>query len=546
MSHNEIFKIDFDNTYLTLPQDFYKKVLPASVPNPRLVFYNSTLAKELLIPDTSIETLTQVFSGQTILEGSEPMAQTYAGHQFGHFVPQLGDGRAIHLGEVINQQTQRKDIQLKGAGLTPFSRGGDGLAPLGPMLREYIVSEAMHALGVPTTRALALTTTGTPVLREKIQKGAILTRVASSHIRVGTFEYFASRNDFKSLKILADYVIHRHYTECLKSANPYLELLKDVIHAQAQLIAKWMGLGFIHGVMNTDNMTVSGETIDYGPCAFMDFYDPKKVFSSIDRRGRYAYSNQPQIAEWNLSVFASTLLPLIADPTNQDFGSYDDFLERGELYSESNVKLVQDELDQFKIIYKFYWLQEMKQKLGLALVPFHDLNAKDKPDPVDTMSSRESHTRRDFVLSTEDKIDSDLAENFLNLLAEQKIDFTLAFRRLSQCVLSDLASIDFLKLFLHHEKLNTWTATWKTRLKSTGFTQDDCVKSMNQKNPSVIPRNHVIDKAIKQAEESDDFDVAEIALNLLTRPFEDPTEEHLAYTHPPKPEEQITKTFCGT
>jgi uncharacterized protein YdiU (UPF0061 family) len=535
-------QIDFNNTYNELPKDFYKKVLPAEVRQPQLIFYSSKLSDQLKIPQFSVEQLAQIFSGQTILEGSDPISQTYAGHQFGYFVPQLGDGRALLLGEVLDSKNQRFDLQLKGSGPTPFSRGGDGLAPIGPMLREFIVSEAMHALGVPTTRALALVTTGNPVYRDKNQSGAILTRVAASHIRVGTFEFFASRNDFKNLKILADYVIERHYPEARSTQNPYLTLLQNVMNRQARLIARWMGLGFIHGVMNTDNMTVSGETIDYGPCAFMDYYDSKKVFSFIDKQGRYAYDKQPSIAKWNLSVFASTLLPLIADPENENFGSYDDFLERKNLYSEDNIRVVQNEIDQFEQLYSFYWLREMQQKLGIS----HDEQFVAEAN------------LKSYKFSDQDRQDYDLAQKFLNLLESQKIDFTLAFRYLADSADADLQGTKFAQLFLPSKDLDLWITLWKARVKQNKLSILDVKNSMLKKNPLFIPRNHWVDKAIQEAEgpkngtvnlqneNKNDFNLAEKLLTLVTQPFAESRADNVEFTYPPKPGEQIKNTFCGT
>ncbi len=513
--------------------DFYKKVQAAKFQNPTLIFYNSKLSEQLQIPEFDLKTTTDFFSGQQLMSGSEPLALTYAGHQFGHFVPQLGDGRALLLGEVLDTQDRRWDIQLKGSGPTPFSRGGDGLAPLGPMLREYIVSEAMHALGVPTTRALALVTTGDPVSREKNLPGAILTRVASSHIRIGTFEFFASRNDFKNLKILADYAIHRHYPDLIKSSNPYLLLLKQVLHKQALLIAKWMTMGFIHGVMNTDNMTISGETIDYGPCAFIDFYDSKKVYSAIDRQGRYAFNKQAQIAKWNLSVFASTLLPLIADPTNQNFGSNDDYLDRKNLYTEENIQIVQNELDQFEVIFKYFWLQEMRQKLGFT--ELKDPSVRD---------SKEFH--ENYKLSQDDLTEYDLAQSFLNLLESQKVDFTLAFRALAESLNLGSDFAKFRQLFLPHPDLEHFLQAWTARNHALGRSHKTVSQTMMKKNPTFIPRNHLLDQAIKDAEIRNDFTLASKIFDIVTQPFRTATETELQFTYPPKPEEQIKNTFCGT
>ncbi len=543
--------INFENTYFYLPKDFYKESLPIGVSNPRLVFFNEKLSEELKLPNYDSNDLNLIFSGQRILSNSKPIAMAYAGHQFGHFVPQLGDGRAILLGEVRDKSNKLRDIHLKGSGKTYFSRGGDGLAPLGPMLREYIVSEAMNALGVPTTRALALVSTGDLVYRENPQPGAILTRIASSHIRVGTFEFFASRNDLKNLKVLADYVIQRHYPDCITTENPYLDLLKKVICAQAKLMARWMGLGFIHGVMNTDNTTISGETIDYGPCAFMDYYNPEKVFSSIDRGGRYAYKNQPQIAEWNLSVFASCLLPLVLAPSSLNFKGQDDFEAIKKLYTEENIKVVQDEIDKFERIYKFYWLSEMKQKLGLRILS------------TDTTRSDSSNldTTKINSLTENDLLDYSFCEDFLNLLQTQNIDFTLGFRTLSELLLqtelvaskknlelsdSIFESSSFGKLFGPNQEIKTWVKTWFNKLKITNVKTEQIVFSMNLRNPQFIPRNHWIDKAIKDAEIKNDFSLAEKILSLVTSPFQNANMDDLKYSYPPKPGEQITNTFCGT
>lgn len=540
--------INFENTYFNLPKDFYKESLAFEFTDPKLIFYNSQLSKKLQLPDSDEKNLSLIFSGQKVLSSSKPIAMAYAGHQFGHFVQQLGDGRALLLGEVRDKNNNLKDIQLKGSGPTYFSRGGDGLAPLGPMLREYIVSESMNALGVPTTRALALVTTGDLVYRDNPQPGAVLTRVASSHIRVGTFEYFASRNDLKNLKILADYVISRHYPECKNSENTYLQLLKKVLHAQAKLISKWMSLGFIHGVMNTDNTTVSGETIDYGPCAFMDAYNPAKVFSSIDRGSRYAFKNQPQIMEWNLSILASCLLPLILLPKEKNFSNLEDFNKIKELYTEINIKIVQDEIDSFESIYNFYWLNEMKQKLGLKII-----NTENNVLNTDTFN--------DLKLSENDLLDFAFCEDFLNLLHKESIDFTLAFRYLSELLILTKSDVSknkiefsaltfekssFGKLFKNHNHIIEWIKTWFHKLSLTGSSIKTIATAMDLNNPLFIPRNHLIDKAIKDAEIKNDFSMAKKILDLVTNPYLLRNAEDLIFSYPAKPEEQIYKTFCGT
>ena len=349
--------ISFQNTYAQLPVDFRSTTKPSPVKKPMLFAFNTKLASELGL-DSLNENSNAVnyFSGNKILTGSEPISMAYAGHQFGHFSPQLGDGRAVLLGEVTASDSHRYDIQLKGSGRTPWSRSGDGRSALGPVIREYLISEAMHKLGVPTTRALAAVTTGEDVAREKLTPGGILTRVAKGFVRVGTFQYFANQGKIDELKILADYVIDRHYPETKNTKKPCIELLSSVMDAQAQLIAKWMSLGFIHGVMNTDNMSITGETIDYGPCAFMDEFSHNRLYSSIDQQGRYAYQNQPQIGQWNLIRFAESLLPLFAEYVTKEQGKPEEVV----------VMYAQEVLNQYEGLYKHYWLNEMRQKIGLA------------------------------------------------------------------------------------------------------------------------------------------------------------------------------------
>ncbi len=533
-------KFKFDNTYIKLPGEFYQKTSPGKVKNPKLILFNKKLANNFLNiksdlnfdenykyssnvtynlnTDAESLDLALLFSGNEIFEGSEPLAQAYAGHQFGHFVPQLGDGRAVLIGEILDLNNKRYDLVLKGSGRTPYSRGGDGRAPLGPMIREYVVSEAMHSLGVPTTRAMALVTTGEPVFREQTLPGAILTRVSKSHIRVGTFEYFASRGDFKNLKILADYSIQRHFPELIhqlknedQNSNQdngqiYLEFLKSVIDVQAKLIAKWMSLGFIHGVMNTDNMTISGETIDYGPCAFMDYYHSEKVYSSIDQNGRYAYSNQPKIAEWNLSVLASCLLPLIS-------GFNMESEKTNFKYSVTEIQKVQNEVDSFNSIYKKYDLKNMQEKLGLK-----------------------TRTENDELL----------IQSFLNILQDQNIDFTLGFRYLSDVLIQDLNSTRFYKLFNPNLPIQNWISKWKERLALENNSFVDIHKSMNFCNPIFIPRNHQLAKVIEAAEINQNLEPLFELLDILSSPYKDSDSKSESFSYPPKAEDVVHKTFCGT
>ncbi|MCB0183395.1 MAG: YdiU family protein, partial [Caldilineaceae bacterium] len=383
-----MIKFDFDNSYARELEGFYVPWEGAKVPAPTIIKLNEPLAEELQLIPAELKSAegAAILAGATAPTGATPLAQAYAGHQFGGFSPQLGDGRALLIGEVIDRHGRRRDIHLKGSGRTPFSRGGDGKAVLGPVLREYLMGEAMYALGIPTTRALAAVTTGETIYREGPQPGAVLARVASSHLRVGTFQYFAAHGGEEKIRQLADYAIQRHYPELADAANPYVELFRAVRDRQAQLIAQWMSVGFIHGVMNTDNMAISGETIDYGPCAFMDAYNPKTVFSSIDTGGRYAYGNQPGIAQWNLARFAETLLPLI--DANQ----------------EDAVRIATAELHDFADAYRGYWLAAMRQKLGLT---------------------------------TEVEGDLELVNDLLTVLAEQEVDFTKFFRRLAKAVVGD-------------------------------------------------------------------------------------------------------------
>ena len=473
----------FDNTYSRLPERFFSKQSPASVPAARLIRVNTPLARELGIPEEWLAS-PGVFSGNEIPEGAEPLAQAYAGHQFGGFVPQLGDGRAILLGEVIDSSGKRRDIQLKGSGRTAFSRGGDGKSALGPVLREYLVSEAMHALGVPTTRALAAVSSGEILVREEPVSGGVFTRIAASHIRVGTFQYFAARQDVEALKILTHFCIGRHYPAALGAENPALAFLEHVIEAQAQLVAKWLPLGFIHGVMNTDNCSISGETIDYGPCAFMDDFHPDCVFSFIDRNARYAWGNQPTICHWNLTRLAETLLPI---------------LDRS---AEKAKQLAQEALGKFIEIFQPAYLGNFREKLGLA-----DADGA-------------------FIKST------------LGILAKNEVDFTLFFRHLTKVAAGD-SDETLLRLFANPAHAIAWLKTWSEMPKSI-----DHVKTMRAKNPILIPRNHRIAQAI-QAAYQDDFSPFHRLADALMNPYQE-NSKYSDLEAAPLPEERVKNTFCGT
>ena len=481
--------IPFDNTYVNLPEKFYVKQTPAHVPDPQLIRINQKLASQLGI---DLEWLASpdgvaVLSGNLIPLGAYPLAQAYAGHQFGGFSPQLGDGRAILLGEVIDRDHIRKDIQLKGSGKTPFSRGGDGKSALGPVLREYIVSEAMAALGVPTTRALAAVTTGESVLRQEGSiPGGVFTRVASSHVRVGTFQYFASRGDTEAVKILADYVIDRHYPECAK--GDYVELLTKVMQAQARLIAKWMSLGFIHGVMNTDNTAISGETIDYGPCAFMDIFHPHCVFSSIDQQARYAWGNQAQIALWNITRFAETLIPII----HQN--------------KEKAIELAQEKLSEYSDYFNEQYQSHFRKKFGLT-----------------------------------DSTNDQLIQTGLSLLANQQIDFTIFFRLLTRAANdkdgNDTAALK--AMFPDQAEYMKWHQTWQNAINP-----EESQQLMQSANPIIIPRNHRVEQAI-QAAYKGDFQPFHRLTEALQNPYT-VQEQYRDLEKPPTPEQVVRETFCGT
>ncbi len=474
-----------ENTYTKLPGVFFSKLSPTPVSQPELVIFNDELADDigLDLSGMDAEERTKLLSGNLVPEGIEPFAQAYAGHQFGNFT-MLGDGRAIILGEHLTPSGQRLDLQFKGSGRTPYSRGGDGRAALGPMLREYVVSEAMHALGIPTTRSLAVVTTGEKVYRENELTGAILTRIAGSHIRVGTFEYASLHEDKTVTQALLDYLVDRHFPEIKDKENQPLALLEAAIEQQADLITHWMRVGFIHGVMNTDNMALSGETIDYGPCAFMDVFAPDTVFSSIDRKGRYAYANQPFIAQWNLARLAESLLPLMHD-------------ER-----EDAIGMAEDSLNGFEQVYKGKWLAMMGSKLGL------------------TKAKKEEES---------------LVTDLLDWMHENGADYTNTFRDLSQKELPN-------KELYATENFQAWQTRWQARLMEEDL--ESSLALRKSVNPAVIPRNHKVEEAL-QAGEAGDLEPFSKLLQALENPYEDG--DHLTpYQSPPKPEEKVLQTFCGT
>ena len=489
----------WDNSFAEQMPGFYVSCDPSIVPDPVLLQFNNGLAEELGLNAGEIvpELAAKIFSGNELPAGSQSLAQAYAGHQFGGFSPQLGDGRALLLGEVIDKQGRGRDIALKGSGRTPFSRGGDGKATIGAVLREYLIGEAMHALGIPTTRALAAVGTGESVRRERSLPGAILTRIAASHIRVGTFEFFAARQQTDHVRALADFVIERHDPDLLKEDNRYLLLLKAVAQRQAALIAQWSLVGFIHGVMNTDNMTVSGETIDYGPCAFIESYDPQAVFSSIDRNGRYAFANQPIIAQWNLTRFAETLLPLIDETTPGD--------------ANAEVTAV---LSEFLSRYQTFWLSGARAKLGLTNA-LHD--------------SEE---------------DAQLVQGWLNLLEQHRVDFTLGWRRLSDAAGGNPEMLE--ALFPSADAIRPWLTRWQLRLSNQQATPEDAASAMRAVNPIYIPRNHRVEEALTAATDEGDLTLFRRLLDVITRPYDE--QSGLEDYSQPAPREFTAcyKTFCGT
>jgi uncharacterized protein YdiU (UPF0061 family) len=481
----------FDNTYARELAGFYVPWKAAQVARPRMIKFNRQLAEELGLDADALDSErgARIFSGNETPEGAVPLAQAYAGHQFGGFVPQLGDGRALLIGEVIDRNGRRRDIQLKGAGPTPFSRAGDGRAALGPVLREYLIGEAMHAFGIPTTRALAAVLTGEPVYRERALPGAVLTRVAASHVRVGTFQFFAMRGEQAKVRQLADYVIDRHYPELKSQANPYLALVERVCDKQAALVTGWMHVGFIHGVMNTDNMTISGETIDYGPCAFMDHYDPATVFSSIDTQGRYAYANQSRIAQWNLARLAETLLPLIDEDTNRA------------------IARATEAVNAFSGRYESYWTKGMRAKLGLF---------------------------------TEEEADLNLATEFLTAMEGNNVDYTLAFRYLADAALGQQERVR--ALFADPSAYDRWSGHWRARLSREAVEPLERAQAMRRANPAFIPRNHRVEEALSAAMEHDDYAPLETLLKILARPFDDQP-EFADFADPPPEGQGHYRTF---
>jgi len=473
---------NFEHTYAELPQIFYRSQKPVAAPNPKMLVFNRELAESLGLGANKLETTPEIFAGSVLPPGAKPISQAYAGFQFGHFA-MLGDGRAVLLGEQIAPDNRKFDIQLKGSGRTPYSRGGDGLAALSPMLREYIISEAMFALGIPTTRSLAVVLTGGNVMREKVLPGAVLTRVAASHIRVGTFDYISAYGTMEDLRAMADYSISRHFPWLEDAQSKYLLLLREVCQLQATLIAKWQLVGFIHGVMNTDNMAISGETIDYGPCAFMDTYDPETVFSSIDTFGRYAYKNQPTIGAWNLSRFAQSLLPLIDE--SQD----------------KAIELAEAEISAYLEYHDKAWLDGMRAKLGLA--------GQEAEDPQ-------------------------LVAELLDLMAKHKLDFTNTFRSLPNMVLEASPLFEIAQFI-------PWQEKWRNRLNRGHQNPEHAAEIMKKHNPAVIPRNHRVEEALASAEYGD-LSVMQSLLDALRKPFEDSE----VYSVLPQDTSQEYRTFCGT
>ena len=500
---------NLESDYASLPEDFFARVAPTPVVAPRLLRWNAALGAELGFSEgwaTDPDGLATL-AGNRRLGEAEPIAMAYAGHQFGNWVPSLGDGRAIQIGETSDAKGNRWGIQLKGAGPTPFSRRGDGRAAIGPVLREYVLSEAMHAMGIPTTRALAMVTTGEPVYRERTEPGAILTRVARGFVRVGTFEYFAARRNTDSLRALADYVIAHRYPEAAEESNPYRGLLERVLSCQAELISRWMLVGFIHGVMNTDNMSIFGETIDYGPCAFLDEYDPGKVFSSIDQNGRYAYHQQPGIGLWNLTRFAETLVPLLDDE------------------QEKAVEIANEVLETYASRFQTGYYAGLCRKLGFA----------------------ESNERN-----------RELAGELLEIMSKQGADFTLSFRRLSEVGMNEMAAEARLRsLFAEPSAFDAWANLYRDRLREEGAEEGTRLAAMRRVNPRFIPRNHRVQEAIAAMVEREDEGPLEALLHVTSRPFatddelgavsDDPgSSKYVEYENPPQPNEVVHQTFCGT
>lgn len=485
--------MSFDETFRQKLVNFYMPSAGEKAPSPQIIKLNQQLANQLGInPQLHDKDLAELFTGSKSAKGAQPIAQIYAGHQFGSFNPQLGDGRAILMAEVLSKNNVRLDIHLKGSGITPFSRGGDGKAALGPMLREYILGEAMYALGIPTTRGLAVTTTGEKVMRQKWHHGAVLARVASSHIRVGSFQYFAARGQHQQVTQLADYTIDRHFPELCDCSNPYRHLLKVVSDRQASLIAQWMLVGFVHGVMNTDNVAISGETIDFGPCAFIDEYDAKAVYSSIDRAGRYALGNQPMIGQWNMARFAESILHLLDND------------------SDKAIEYATDTVENFADMYHKHWLKGINHKLGLSAIEADD---------------------------------SALAQELLSLLQKEKVDFTLFFRQLSEAITDSNSSINV--LFSDVQAWQQWHKKWVNRVSLDPRGTAQQIKAMNAVNPLYIPRNHLVEAVIEAAETHLDFAPFEELLTVLAQPFTKRS-GYEKYTHGAPKDFGPYRTFCGT
>ncbi len=486
--------IVFDNSYARLPDRFFAPRPPTPVAAPCLIRLNLPLAAELGLDPAA--PWGDIVAGNTVPPGAEPIAMAYAGHQFGHFSPQLGDGRAVLLGEIVTPGGARRDLHLKGSGRTAFSRGGDGRAALGPVLREYIVAEAMHALGIPTTRALAAVSTGEIVYRETEQPGAVLARIAASHIRVGTFQYFAARQDAEGLRLLADHAIARHTPDAAGAPNPYRAFFQSVMARQASLVAQWMNVGFIHGVMNTDNTAISGETIDYGPCAFLDAYEPMKVFSSIDHGARYAYANQPRIIQWNLARLAECLLLLIDEDV------------------DAAIEQVKEDLATFGTRFETAYAEGLRRKLGLGAAEDGDL---------------------------------DLAENLLERMAESGADFTRTFRAL--CAAAEGDERPARACFTDPAAFDAWAIQWRARLARDSLAQTDHAPTdraaaMRTANPAIIPRNHRIAAVIEAAVTGNDFAPFHSLVDALATPWTDqPDSPNIL---PPRDDERVTQTFCGT
>ena len=491
----------FEHSYAGLPGHFYADIAPTAVAEPALLRLNRALAADLQLDAHWLASADGVamLAGNRLPATARPIAMAYAGHQFGNFVPSLGDGRAILLGEVIDRHGHRRDVQLKGAGRTPFSRSGDGRAALGPVLREYILGEAMHGLGIPTTRALGMVATGEPVFRERPEPGAILARVAASHMRVGTFEYFARRGDTDAVRTLADYLIQRHYPTLADDAEPYAALLAAVAARQGELIARWLLVGFIHGVMNTDNMALSGETIDYGPCAFMDAYDPNQVYSSIDRFGRYAYGQQPSIGLWNLTQLANCLLPLL-----------DDDLDAAKTKARTA-------LDAYGQAFEPAYYGGLRAKIGLTDDPGTDTGA-----------------------------DDELVTDLLGRMAQHGADFTNTFRLLSDASPDDPGTLEPVRsLFAEPAAFDDWASRWQARLTPHNELDAERQARMRALNPAYIPRNHRVQAVIDAATQGGDLTPLEQLLAVVSRPYEDHA-EHAEYRNPPAAHEVVHQTFCGT